>query len=104
MHRRASSSQACDGSSGLNPLLDLFKDLKVPVHTVLGNHDSLNGFRKTAPRGPDFPGYCSFDLQGVHFVMLYSAGTGKEFGRLEEKQLLWFHRGEAFPRSRRAST
>jgi 3',5'-cyclic AMP phosphodiesterase CpdA len=74
-------------------LLDLFKDLKVPVHTVLGNHDSLNGFRKTAQpaRGADFPGYYSFDLHGVHFVMLYSAGTGKEFGRLEEKQLLWLN-------------
>jgi Icc protein len=74
-------------------LLDLFKDLKVPVHTVLGNHDSLVGFRKTVQptRGPDFPGYYSFDLQGVHFVMLYTACTGKEFGRLEEKQLLWLN-------------
>jgi 3',5'-cyclic AMP phosphodiesterase CpdA len=72
-------------------LLDLFKDLKVPVHTVLGNHDSLNGFRKTASRGPEFPGYYSFDLRGAHFVMLYSAGTGKEFGRLEEQQLLWLN-------------
>jgi Icc protein len=74
-------------------LLDLFKDLKVPVHTVLGNHDSLVGFRKTVQptRGPDFPGYYSFDLQGVHFAMLYTACTGKEFGRLEEKQLLWLN-------------
>lgn len=74
-------------------VLDGFKDLQVPVHAVLGNHDSLAGFRKTAqpPRGPEFPGYYSFDLKGVHFVMLYSACPGKEFGRLEERQLLWLN-------------
>jgi 3',5'-cyclic AMP phosphodiesterase CpdA len=74
-------------------VLDLFKDLQVPVHAVLGNHDSLAGFRKTAQpaRGPEFPGYYSFDLKGAHFVMLYSACAGKEYGRLEEKQLLWLN-------------
>jgi len=77
--------------SSYQAVLDLFKDLQVPVHAVLGNHDSLAGFRKTAPRGPEFPGYYSFDLKGVHFVMLYSACAGKEFGRLEEKQLLWLN-------------
>jgi 3',5'-cyclic AMP phosphodiesterase CpdA len=79
--------------SSYQAVLDLFKDLQVPVHAVLGNHDSLAGFRKTAqpPRGPEFPGYYSFDLKGVHFVLLYSACSGKEFGRLEEKQLLWLN-------------
>jgi Icc protein len=79
--------------SSYQAVLDLFKDLQVPVHAVLGNHDSLAGFRKTAqpPRGPEFPGYYSFDLKGVHFVMLFSACTGKEFGRLEERQLLWLN-------------
>jgi len=79
--------------SSYQAVLDLFKDLQAPVHAVLGNHDSLAGFRKTAqpPRGPEFPGYYSFDLKGTHFVMLYSACTGKEFGRLEERQLLWLN-------------
>jgi Icc protein len=79
--------------SSYREVLDLFKDLQVPVHAVLGNHDSLAGFRKTAQLvpGPDFPGYYSFDLKGVHFVMLHSACPGKEFGRLEEKQLLWLN-------------
>ena len=73
------------------PVLDVFKDLPAPVHLALGNHDSLADFRKTAQpaRAPDFPGYYSFDLKGVHFVILYSGGTGKGFGRLDEKQLLW---------------
>ncbi len=74
-------------------VLDAFKEAQVPVHAVLGNHDSLAGFRKTAlpPRGSDFAGYYSFDLKGAHFVMLYSACPGKEFGRLEERQLLWLN-------------
>jgi Icc protein len=74
-------------------VLDAFKDMQVPVHAVLGNHDSLPGFRKTAlpPRGADFAGYYSFDLKAAHFVMLHSACPGKESGRLEEKQLLWLN-------------
>lgn len=85
------------------PVLDLFKDLQAPVHVTLGNHDSLADFRKTvqpAP-APDFPGYYSFDLKGLHIVVLYSAGTGKPFGRLDERQLLWLaedlHRSLAKP-------
>jgi 3',5'-cyclic AMP phosphodiesterase CpdA len=74
-------------------VLDLFKDLQVPVHAVLGNHDSLAGFRKTAQpgRGAEFAGYYSFDLKGTHFVLLHTPCAGKEFGRLEEKQLLWLN-------------
>jgi Icc protein len=79
--------------SSYQAVLDLFKDLQVPVQVVFGNHDSLAGFRKTAQpqRGPEFPGYYSFDLKGVHFAMLYTACSGKEYGRLEEKQLLWLN-------------
>jgi 3',5'-cyclic AMP phosphodiesterase CpdA len=79
--------------SSYQAVLDLFKDLQVPVHAVLGNHDSLAGFRKTAhpARGTEFAGYYSFDLKGTHFVMLHTPCAGKEFGRLEEKQLLWLN-------------
>jgi Icc protein len=70
---------------------DAFKELQAPVHMVLGNHDSLAGFRKTSQpaKAPDFPGYYSFDLKGLHIVILNSTVAGKEFGRLDERQLLW---------------
>jgi Icc protein len=70
---------------------DAFKDLAAPVHMVLGNHDSLAGFRRTSQpaKAPDFPGYYSFDVKGLHVVILNSTVAGKEFGRLDERQLLW---------------
>jgi 3',5'-cyclic AMP phosphodiesterase CpdA len=70
---------------------DAFKELQAPVHMVLGNHDSLTGFRKTSQpaKAPDFPGYYSFDIKGLHIVILNSTVAGKESGRLDERQLLW---------------
>jgi 3',5'-cyclic AMP phosphodiesterase CpdA len=70
---------------------DVFGDLQAPVHLVLGNHDSLPGLRKTwqPAKAPDFPGYYSFDFKGLHIVILNSSVAGKEFGRLDERQLLW---------------
>ncbi len=70
-----------------------FRDLGVPVHAVLGNHDDLAHFRKTAALGAPtgFPGYYSLDWRDLHLVMLYSSATGKGFGRLGEEQLLWLN-------------
>jgi Icc protein len=63
------------------------------VHLALGNHDSLAGLRKTWPpaKAPDFQGYYSFDFKGLHVVILNSSVAGKEFGRLDERQLLWLN-------------
>jgi len=72
-------------------LQDSFSALKQPVHLVMGNHDHLAAYRRTAqpPPSPGFPGYYSFDFDGYHVVMLYSAGTGRGFGMLDEAQLQW---------------
>jgi Icc protein len=73
------------------PVFELFGELQVPVHAVVGNHDHLPSLRKAA--GPaangNATGYYSFDQGGHHCVILNSAGTGKPYGRLEEPQLLW---------------
>jgi Icc protein len=63
------------------------------VHLALGNHDSLAGLRKTWPpaKAPDFPGYYSLDFKGLHIVILNSSVAGKEFGCLDERQLLWLN-------------
>jgi len=72
-------------------LQDVFSVLEQPVHLVMGNHDRLETYRKTAQPSPspDFPGYYSFDFAGYHMVLLYSAGTGREYGMLDETQLRW---------------
>ncbi len=72
-------------------LQDAFSALKQPVHLVMGNHDHLDTYRRTAqpPPSPGFPGYYSFDSAGYHIVLLHSAGTGEGFGLLDEAQLQW---------------
>lgn len=70
---------------------ETFRALAVPVHAVIGNHDSRAGLQSAAlvPQDPAYRGYGSFDHHKVHFVLLNSATTGKGFGRLDEEQLLW---------------
>ncbi len=72
-------------------LQDAFAALKQPVHLVMGNHDHLDTYKRTAqpPPSPGFPGYYSFDLDGYHIVLLHSAETGEVFGLLDEAQLQW---------------
>jgi Icc protein len=73
-------------------VFELFDELQVPVHTALGNHDHLPTLKKTGRAQENAAtGYYSFDQSGHHFVILYSAGTGKPHGRLEEEQLLWLN-------------
>lgn len=70
---------------------ETFRELQVPVHAVVGNHDSLENLKGSSllPQDPAYPGYGSFDHHKLHVVLLNSATTGKGFGRLEEAQLLW---------------
>jgi Icc protein len=70
---------------------ETFRELQVPVHAVVGNHDSLATLKASslAPQDPAYPGYGSFDHHKLHFVLLNSSTTGKGFGRLDEEQLLW---------------
>jgi 3',5'-cyclic AMP phosphodiesterase CpdA len=70
----------------------LFSPLNRPVHLVLGNHDRLETFKRTAQSrvAHDFPGYYSFDARGYHVVLLCSGETGTVHGLIDEEQLRWF--------------
>jgi len=93
-------------------LFDLYaetlKPLRMPVHTVVGNHDvfgvsSQSGVPQTdAHYGKKMfeerigPRYRSFQHQGWHFVLLDSIGTkqdGRDFqGWIDEEQMAWLKR------------
>jgi Icc protein len=72
-------------------LEEAFGELQVPMHVVIGNHDSLANLKSSSlvPQDPSYPGYGSFDQHKLHFVLLNTSTTGKGFGQLEEEQLLW---------------
>jgi Icc protein len=72
-------------------IAELFKDIQVPLHTVVGNHDDLKALKKSplVEKGKNYSGYGSFDHGNIHFVLLNTAGTGKPSGNIEEEQLLW---------------
>jgi Icc protein len=72
-------------------IAELFRDVQVPLHTVVGNHDDLKALKKSSlvEKGKSYGGYGSFDQGDLHFVLLNSAGTGKSHGNIEEEQLLW---------------
>lgn len=81
-----------DGQKGkYDTIADLFKDLEIPFHTVVGNHDDLKALKKSSliEKAKGYPGYGSFDHDQLHIVLLNSAGTGKSYGNIEEQQLLW---------------
>jgi len=81
-----------DGQKGnYEAIVELFKDIQVPLHTVVGNHDDLKSLKKSSlmEKGKDFPGYRSFDHGKLHFILLNTAVTGKTYGNIEEEQLLW---------------
>jgi Icc protein len=84
-----------DGQKGnYEAIAELFKDVEVPLHTVVGNHDDLKSLKKSSlmEKGKSYGGYGSFDHGKLHFVLLNSAGTGKAHGNIEEQQLLWLSR------------
>jgi len=84
---------------------ETIKPLKMPIHTIVGNHDvygiSTNG--GVTPSDPLYgkkmfedrigPRYSSFDYRGWHFVLLDSIGNhvpGKEFiGFVDHEQIDW---------------
>jgi Icc protein len=81
-----------DGEKGDYGILqEIFSALAQPVHLVMGNHDRLEAYKRTAQPSPaaDFPGYASFNVKGYHMVLLYSSGTGAGYGELDEAQLQW---------------
>ncbi|UCF97501.1 MAG: metallophosphoesterase [Spirochaetaceae bacterium] len=81
-----------DGQKGnYEAIAELFKDVQVPLHTVVGNHDDIKALQKSSliEKGKDYRGYESFDQDKHHIILLNSAGTGKSLGNIEEEQLIW---------------
>ena len=81
-----------DGQKGnYDAIGDLFKDVQVPLHTVVGNHDDLKALKKSSlvENSKSDRGYGSFDQGKLHFILLNTAGTGKAHGNMDEEQLLW---------------
>jgi len=81
-----------DGQKGnYEVIAELFKDIQVPLHTVVGNHDDLKALKKSSllEKAKHYQGYGSFDHGNLHLVLLNTAGTGKSHGNIEEEQLLW---------------
>jgi 3',5'-cyclic-AMP phosphodiesterase len=62
-----------------------------PVHLCLGNHDSLDAFRKaplpTFP--PACPGYYAFDCGGFRLLILFTAAARRGKGDIDQGQLAW---------------
>jgi len=81
-----------DGQKGnYEAIAELFNDIQVPLHTVVGNRDDLKALKKSSlvEKGKNYPGYGSFDHGKLHLIFLNTAGTGKSLGNIEEEQLLW---------------
>ncbi|GEM_PF-2072260 len=81
-----------DGQKGnYEAIAELFKDVQVPLLTVVGNHDDLKALKKSSlvEKGRGYTGYASVDHGEFHIVILNTAGTGKSYGKVEEEQLLW---------------
>jgi Icc protein len=81
-----------DGQKGnYEAIAELFKDVQVPLYTVVGNHDDLKALRKSSLVGKDvhYRGYGAFDHGKLHLILLNTAGTGKSLGNIEEEQLFW---------------
>jgi 3',5'-cyclic-AMP phosphodiesterase len=81
-----------DGQKGnYEAIIDLFKDVQVPLHTVVGNHDDLKTLKKSSltENGGSDKGYASFDQGRLHLILLNTARSGKSHGNIEEEQLLW---------------
>lgn len=81
-----------DGQKGnYEAIAELFKDVQVPLHAVVGNHDDLKALKKSSlvERAKGYAGYGSFDHGKLHIIILNTSGTGKSHGKIEEEQLLW---------------
>ncbi len=72
-------------------LSELFGPTGRPVYICLGNHDSLEAYSRAPLPGaaPAAPGYCSFDVQDRHIVILFTAADGRDQGSLDGPQLRW---------------
>ena len=81
-----------DGQKGnYEGIAELFNDVQVPLHTVVGNHDDLKALKKSSlvEKGKSYSGFGSFDHGELHFIILNTARTGKSYGNIEEEQLVW---------------
>ena len=81
-----------DGQKGnYEAIVDLFKDVQVPLHTVAGNHDDLKALKKSAlvEKSKSDSGYGSFDQGKLHFILLNTTRSGKPHGNIDDEQLLW---------------
>lgn len=81
-----------DGQKGnYEAIAELFRDVQVPLHAVVGNHDDLKALKKSslAETGNSSRGFGSFDHGKLHLILLNTAVSAKTYGNLEEDQLLW---------------
>lgn len=85
-----------DGTNGnYSVAKDIFEKHNVPISAaVLGNHDDLYSFIKNPPfKLPEnYNGYYSFCYDNYHFIMLFSATTGRGYGHLDVVQLKWLEK------------
>jgi len=72
-------------------IAELFRELQVPIHPVVGNHDDLKALKNSSLLDKErrASGYGSFDHEGLHVILLNTGGTGKSYGNIEEQQLFW---------------
>lgn len=72
-------------------LSDLLAGAPSPVHLCLGNHDSLDAFRRsplpTFPAG--CPGYYAFDEGQFRLLILFTAAARRGKGGIDTAQLDW---------------
>jgi Icc protein len=81
-----------DGQKGsYEAIVDLFKDIEVPLYAVAGNHDDLKALNKSplVVKSRNERGYGSFDQGKLHFILLNTTRTGKPHGTIDDEQLIW---------------
>ena len=72
-------------------IAELFRELQIPFHPVVGNHDDLKALKNSSLLDNERMacGYGCFDHQDLHVILLNTGGTGKSYGNIEEQQLFW---------------
>lgn len=66
-----------------------FKDVKIPVKHVLGNHDAVLATRKELTQLTNQPNnYFSFDLEGIHHIILDPQLINHNFS-IDNNQMSW---------------
>jgi 3',5'-cyclic-AMP phosphodiesterase len=73
-------------------LTELLAELRMPVHLLIGNHDSREGFQAAFPSAPrDDHGFVQFCVETPvgRFIALDTNQPGAHYGRLCERRQAW---------------